>query len=148
MRLVEKIDVIFEDGDILTISDENVGDMVISSVKKEIRRLAAKEIAEMYYAEKIAFEVFESANALYLPFGHVNETPKSVFGRFLEYGDITHIEVYFDDGTSVLFATDWKDKTTGGRENLYQKTILAKNGNLYVLIGKDMYTDDYFDIDD
>ncbi len=66
--------------------------------------------------------------------------------HLLGYDDITFVTVVYDDGTRDCYEVEFFEYEFYG-SNRWQQTRMAKDGTMYILIGKDLKMDDYVSAD-
>ncbi len=62
--------------------------------------------------------------------------------RLLGYDDITFVTVVYDDGTRDCYEVEFFEYELCDN-NKWQQTRIAKDGTMYILIGKDLKMEDY-----
>ena len=65
--------------------------------------------------------------------------------RLLGYDDVTVVTVVYDDGTRDRYEVEFLEGDDC--DNIWQQTRIAKDGTMYILIGKDLKMDDYVSAD-
>lgn len=144
------IELTLEDCDFFEIPRECIGSFLISKIRTTIEGDAYSPIKAINWADEVLIQISDE------PFDILNdpldEDPlldfsayRPSFLRLLEFEDVTRITIKFDDGDRETFAVEYEE-TLGGN-NLFQQTRLAKNGSLYILIGKDLKMEDYVPAD-
>ena len=140
MKHVHSIDIVFENCERITLDAGDIGFIAIGAVKPFIKRVGCNSILEMNIVEEVAFELFSSCiSRLYNPFGLSNQY-KIIRERLLEHNDITQLVIHYEDNSSAEFYVNWN----GDMENNYQKSIVGKNGNFYLVISEYKNIIDYF----
>lgn len=146
MKDVVEIKIGLENCEAIELPVALVGELAIDNIKSYTRRIANNCITRFDAAEKIAIEIFSEADKKYETYGGQSE--HTVFKRLTKYRDITDITLIYDDGTNNVIQARWKDTDEYECENKYQKNYISSAGNLYILIGKKIKLEDYFDRDE
>ena len=136
MKDVVKIKIGLENCEAIELPVALVGELAIDNIKSYTRRIANNCITRFDAAEKIAIEIFSEADKKYETYGGQSE--HTVFKRLTKYRD----------GTNNVIQARWKDTDECECENKYQKNYISSAGNLYILIGKKIKLEDYFDRDE
>ena len=144
----------FENCEFITIDGKYVGEFLVDDLKTYFTRLGANCIEKMQKANTIAIEIHKDANVEYCPFG-IEDIKGTVFDRFKEWNDITAIEFTLEDqyledeeapsSEEYCYFVDW----VGDSDfvNDAQATYISKDGNLYIVIAKDMGIENFFDLE-
>ena len=137
--LVKKIELIFENCDVMEFPTSVLGEVYIIKHETGIARVATNAIDKGTIAREIAIEIFSRGNDDYHPFKQDDQTDKK-FDRLTRCNDITAIEVHYQNDSVDTFYTDYE----GEEENVNQTTILSSLGNIYITIGKGDLMNEYF----
>lgn len=142
MKDVKKIEIIFENCEYIEFTPKDFGIFLLDDITTSISRIACNSISELKHAKTVALEIFDTKlDSTYNPFG-IQDKAQTVKKRFALCDDITSIHITFVDDSKQEYYVEWgEDEYT----NEYQKTELGKNGNLYIVIGKDKNISDFFD---
>lgn len=125
MAEVTKIALTLENCEVLTFDRRDVGDFWCKNIHETTSRIASNSIRKHKLCDELFLELHNTAN----------EPRQSPFERLCAYGDITWVEITYDDGTTDDCAVPWND--IGHEVNGYQSTYLSVPGNLYIYIGKE-----------
>lgn len=138
----------FENCDMITIDGKYIGNFLVDEIKTSIQRVACNAIMKMDIAKVIAIEIHKDANKERCALGCDN-WKQMTFDRFLEYDDITSIELTLDDGdgncTDYDYYVDWVGDSD--MENEAQHSYVSKDNNLYIVISDGKNVEDYFDFE-
>ena len=143
MRLAKSITLVFENCETFKLPINAIGYFHIGAIRQEIDRIACNAIAKSEYADEVAIELYPECEKLCL--SRFLGEDKTIFGRIIEYKDITHIEIEYEDGEQYI-AVDYDDGGNDylGAENVNQKVYLSSCGVLYIVIAADKNIADYF----
>jgi len=144
MKIIKAIELQFENCEGLRLGINVFGYVYLGKIKTEIVRIACNAIVEQDFANEIALEIYSEAEKLgeWVP-SWSNYAPK--LRRIMDYNDITHIRILYEDGTEHTYQVDYREESEAlGAPNLNQNTYLSSLGNLYITISKDNNIEDYF----
>lgn len=135
MREVKNIRIGFENCEVMDFDVKEAASLLLDNITAMVQRFAINSVGEMTQCSEFFVELIPAANREHSPFGMDDKTTN--FQRIREYDDITSVELFYDDGTSVEVYVPWEDATTGGEINKLQSSYLSENGALYIYISKD-----------
>lgn len=131
MKTIKSIDLVFENVESLTINEEQIENILIGDIKRNIYRFASNAIGNSISSDMIHIEIKSSFNKLMTgTFGDVFYP----FDRIKKYNDITSITINYEDGNKETIYTIWNDEDE--YSNKYQSTTILKNNNLKIRIFK------------
>ena len=135
MREVKSVKFWFENCDGFEIEKNVIGSFYLGDIQREIARRACNSINEMSICNTFFIEIFEEGNVKFKEFGDLDEMYK--FDR-LKTGDITSIEVIFENGDKEEYYVNYEDAENAliGSPNKFQKTYISSLNNCYVVISK------------
>lgn len=141
MKSVDHIDIIFENCDLIeNINHENIGYFNIEKIRPVVQRWACNCIDKNLMADKVEIELKKEVDHIHYDFGMVNDesSKTTVFKRIQDYRDITHIDVFYDDGTNEYYNVDYMESWNGwlGTPNINHKNWIDENGSLWIKIEK------------
>lgn len=140
---IEKIELVLENCEVITIDGKYIGAFYINNIKTNISRVACNSVQKYSTSDDILIEILKDGDIEHLPFG-IEDYKTTVFNRLTKVNDITHVEVYWKDDNKHddIWVTYNEERSF---ENIYQQSYLSKADNLYISISKD---NDIFDIID
>lgn len=141
MNKVSKIELIFDNCEFVYVPADCIGNISIS----EIHRRIVGALGVFYHveiADEVAMRILPKARDV-IQGGLYDDI--DVFSRIQSYRDITHVGVYYVDGTEQYLSTDYKPEDPETEmENEYQKSYISPvDGSLLLVIAKDKYFCDY-----
>ena len=143
---VDRIEIIFENCDYITIPRKYIGRFSLYNIQRDISRVACNSISDEFYAETFLLEIHKDyKNETYHPFEDENET-KCPYDRLLEFSDISGINVIWYDGHTESIDVVWNFDNE--YSNSYQDIYEAKTGNLYIVVSKEDTVDSIFNKDE
>lgn len=148
MKLIEKIDITFENCESITLPQKVLGECYLGDIKTEIYRVASNVISKVTYANEVALEIFfpeaeELGNKS--PLFDKNDT---IFDRLMRHNDITHITLTYDDNSIEEYCVNYiAENCNLGAQNLNQSTIVSQCGNIYIVISEIKDIKDYFNLE-
>lgn len=144
MKDVKSIDLVLENCEVITISEEHIGSFYCKDITATIARIACNRIAKEQYCREFYLEIHKDADQHYSIFGSKSE--ETAFKR-LACPDITGINITYEDGTTEYCIMPWKDADRTGCNNEYQTSYVSKRGNMHICICKDKSIEDIVDFD-
>lgn len=149
MKEVKAIEVIFENCESFKIKKHLLLAFDIGDIHTHICRYACNFIGRYQLAGRVVLEISkEIEKEDYHLFGMDSKFEKSgKYKRLCNYNDITHVNVIYDDDSTEEFSVNYHEEQEGilGAENINQKTVVGKNGNIYIVIEEGSEISDYFD---
>jgi hypothetical protein len=144
MKNVKAIELQFENCEVIQLPFNVLGNVYLGPISTEIARIASNAICEINSISDVALEIFSEANELGGKIAFFNEN-KTILERIYEYDDITHINIIYDDDSSVTYSVDYLEEGGClGARNTVQKSMFSKLGNLYIVISRTKCLSDYF----
>ena len=135
MKNISYIEFVFENCEEARVDAKHIGKLAITDIRDEIGRVACNAICKVRTANEVAVEIFSEANQRLSSFD--TSTDKSIFDRILEWNDITHINVVYEDGEEEYICVNYDeglDEGKLGAQNILQTSKLSGLGNLYLVI--------------
>lgn len=151
-RNIKGINLCFENVESVYVPANCIGLFYMDKIYGRIRYADMNKISLSEYCNLVTMEIFQEVNDvkqgycfLGAEFDDIRYTPFERIGR---YNDIVCIEICFDDGEKRTYYVDYveKDENMIGAPNINQKTYVSKCGAVYIVIGKDVKIEDYFDM--
>lgn len=156
---LKNITFVLENCDSITIDGKYIGDFYVGDIKREIKRIASNAICEMNITNNFMIEIHKDANVKRCDFFDVfsftdKENSHMTFDRFLECNDITSIDFVLEEESNDFdypckaysYYVNWVGDSDYVNEA--QKTYLSKAGHLYIVISKEEYVSDFFDLEE
>ncbi len=132
MSEVKYIELVFENCEEVRIDRKDIGCFWCTDVCSTIARYACNSIDKKQFCKELYIEISPDANKQFVSFG--KETGRTIFQRIQEWNDITHIAVYYEDGTDDYIALEWGDNNDF--TNTYQSSVIGEFGSLHVLVSQ------------
>ena len=151
MALIKEIEFVFENCETCTVKENAIGDFEISGIETINRRVACNAIDKYQVAKHVKMELFHEGEFALHSFDEPECDSKKVIERIMKYNDITSVCVTFDNGSAEEYLVDYdtgEDEEELGAANLNQHTYLSRLGNLYLVIDKDTFVEQCFDMVD
>lgn len=142
MAELTSIDLVLENCEVLTFQRNDIGGFWCDRITTSVARLGCNSITRRASCQEFFIELHPDADVAYDGFG--DEKP-SKFSRLMEYPDITHIDLHFDDGTSEYVTVPWCEEDEWN--NRFQTHLLGETGVLCILVSADKQVADYADQD-
>lgn len=146
MKLINNIEIYFENTESLKIDLNDIGIFKILNIKTNISS-NYRFIEMKKYCDFMAIEIKKEGNKY---FENLSGKKELIFDRLLAYNDIVGISIEYKNKEEII-KEDIIVPYTGEivEINKSQKTYLSKNGNLYIVIDEEENLDiaDIFDID-
>ena len=143
----KSITLILENCETISLERKFIGTFFLNDIQERIARIAVNSIAKQKMADELILEIFSDANNVdYYPFGDTDDGAIRIFDRLTEYGDITSVEIVWEDESIDDILVPWNDAHECFNE--YQKYYLSKNGNLYIVVSKEKEIKDHFDLEE
>ena len=145
MRRINKIEIFFENTEVLELDINDIGFFRVSNIKTNIS--SNYRFINMYKCcDFFAIEIKKEGNKYYTSLGDSKEL---IFDRLLAYNDIVGITIEYKDKEEII-KEEIEVPYTGEMDeiNESQKTYLSKNGNLYIVIDgeKNLDIEDVFNM--
>lgn len=142
---LDKVNIMFEDGNFAEVDGKFVGQIIVDKITKSVRRIADGSVQSVETAGAVVLEIHSDGNTPVIIDAEGNTLP--MFERLANISDITAVEVFTRDITSVnadVYFTDWRFSTEGNKN---QQVYISELGHLYMVIEKDASVFTYFDKD-
>ena len=145
-----------ENCDAITVEGKYIGNFLVDDIRTRFQRTACNSIDKINTAHTIAIEIHKDANKERYAFDqtHIERFKETVFGRLVQWHDITNIEFtlesdwYCEEQSSEKYSyyVNW----TGDSEtsNGAQVGYISSCGHLYIVITKDKNIEDFFDFEE
>lgn len=138
-KCVEKIDIIFENCETLTIPIERIGKFVMDDFHKSVHRTAVNAINEWEIANTIFIEIYN------------RKRTKKLY-RICNYQDITQIWLTFDDLSEKCICVDYQEpdghEDDLGAPNINQSAYVTDKGDILLTIAKNKTWHDFMNLDE
>lgn len=141
MQEVKAITLVLKNCECISFQRSQIGVFWCDEIHSCVSRIAMNSISKHLYCKELFVELNKSADQPYETFDQMSE--RTAFQRLLEFQDITHIEIEYDDGTKEYIAVPWDERDD--YTNLYQSCTKSKSGHLYVLVCPDKKITDVVD---
>lgn len=161
---IKAIEFSFENCESFTIKKKYFGDFQIGGIVFDVSRHGSNTICKSWLAREIYMEIFQEGNEPYTPFWGLMEDDseeaednesegnrvKCFFDRIEWYGDITDIDILYEDGHREFYYTDYDEEREGlfDSRNKNQKCMISELGNLYLVIEEGKEVTDIFDLEE
>ena len=133
MKTIKSVEFVFENVESFSIDAKYFGVLDIGEFERRITRVASNCIGDSMIAHKVLMEIFAEADGKYDSYGEENMK----FKRIMDWDDITHIEITYDDDTVESIAVEYDEGLNEGHlgaSNVNQTSMLSYLGNLYICI--------------
>lgn len=143
-EVIKRIDIIFENCEVLYIPIERIGLLTIEDIHTTIGRTAIN-----------SFDRYETANTIFIEI--FNRTKDLSLNRIVKHNDITSIDVVFhniSENTERVdsYFVDYREpegqEDAIGVSNLNQKNFIRESGDICICISKTKRISDFIDIED
>lgn len=145
---IDKIEIVLENCEIITIKGEYIGDLDIKDIRYSIGRIGCNYIDEAYTCEHFSMSINNDASLddkVKFTLGDVDER-RNPLERIMQCNDIVSIDVYFKDKKQpkeIYMPWDGDDN----QDNEYQKTYMNQFGDLYIVVDREADIKDFFDLE-
>ena len=147
MKDIKSIEFVFENCEVFSIDACFFSDFSIENTEVRVNRIACNSISRYTVANTIAFCLFKEANRTYHIFDIEDE--KTTYFDRLKVGDITCINLTYEDDETESFYIDYKEENDAlGAPNLNQKVYESDLGDLYIVISEKNNIEDVFDMNE
>ena len=142
---INKIIFTLENCERVTIDWKYVGYFSIEGITEQINRVAINSIKKYRNCSSFCISLCRYANNYTVDmFGAVDDLNKSL-DRINKWNDITSIEIIYSDNSKEEIYPIWLSEDKDEIENVYQKSIFNKYGDLFLKISKDKNIYDIWD---
>ena len=141
---IERIDLILENCEVVSIDRKYLGRFFIGNIVKEIRRIACNAIDEIVTAKESYIEINRNSDTEQTNMLGKNYYPLE---RLRRYNDIAAVDIIYADGKTDYYYTDYdegENENCSGAENINQKSKFNNFGDLYISIGESINIDEVF----
>lgn len=135
MKKIKSLDITFENCEGATFFDTDIEHVRITDITSNIFVTSDSEVYETKNAGSAILKIYPTGNRL-CEFQPSIKKPKFIFQRIMEWPDITHIDLTYDNGEIDSYSVEWEDATPGGENNKLQKTEIRSDGVLIITISK------------
>jgi len=132
MLEVTSISLILENCEEILFNRPQIGMFWCNEISEEVARFASNCVSKHLVCGELFLEIHKDADQTYDLFGVTSKETK--FERIDKCPDITHIDVYYNNGTHDYIAVPWDEENE--YYNLYQTSYISKCGNLYILVSE------------
>lgn len=143
---IKKIELCFENCELVTIDGKYIGEFNIDNIQRSIRRVACNYIQDALTCDHFSISIHREANKE-TDGGLFNDTLK--LNRIQKYNDIVSVCVYLNEDTEdervERIYVKWRDSDC---DNEYQKSYMNDSGDLFIVIDKNSSLEDSFDLDE
>lgn len=124
----------FKNGETWLVNRESIGDLWIKHVTTSYGRIGKGDFQKIHPCESLKIEVLPEAD--HVDTGNINlgGLEQGMFGRVRSYQDIEKMDFIFEDGQADTIYFPFKAIDADGMDNAHQSSIVAENGNLYIVI--------------
>lgn len=143
-EVIKRIDIIFENCEVLYIPIERIGLLTIDDIHTTISRTAIN-----------SFDRYETANTIFIEI--FNRTKDLSLNRIVKHNDITSIDVVYLDTVNNIekiesYFVDYKEpkgqEDVVGAINLNQKVFVRESGDICICISETKKISDFIDSED
>lgn len=139
-KIIKDIELTFENIDYVVIPNHYFMSFSLENVKIDVCRVAANAIMRYQKIETTDFILKKEANYNFESFDTnidlIHYKGNTLFDRIINYKDITHIKLLYNDDSFENFAVVWEDEENNECRNKLQTAVITEEGNLYVRIQK------------
>lgn len=136
MTSIKYFEFIFENCESFRIHHSYMEEFVVEDYNPLYTRIACNSIGKIEKWDNIYFQVSTRGNKTMPDWFGSNES--TFFERVLDYPDITHIVVSYEDDTQIDIIPMWEDDDPVGCNNKLQFGKISEAGSLCVYIGKNI----------
>jgi len=143
---IQKIIIILENCECITVEGKHIGDLNIKNISFSIRRVACNSIQKMYCCSEFAISIHADCSLnkkSEWTLGEIDAEERDPIERLYKCNDITSVDIYFNTGECQQVFVPWNEEDD--YTNKYQKTYINKFGDLYIVVSKNTEFDDVFD---
>lgn len=137
---IKSIEFIFENCECLTIDGRYIGDLIIEDIRTSIRRVACNSIMRMVSCKSFAISINKLVNIKTIHTGFDEVYPLE---RINSGTEITYIIITYSDNSTETIYMNWSNESEW--HNPYQKSLITKKGDLYLVIDKELNIEDIWD---
>lgn len=146
---IEKIELVLENCEIITIEGKYIGDFKIENIQYSINRKALNYIAEEYSCSHFSLSAHRGgaiSKETRFTLGSINEE-RNQYNRILFNNDITSIYIHFiNQKTPKQIHVKWSGDSDINNE--YQKSYINKFGDLFIVVDRNSELKDVFDLEE
>jgi len=145
-KQIEKIELLLENCEIITVEGKHIGDLQIENIVYSINRMACNYIAERFMCKSFSMSIHRDCalnTKIETTFGKANEERNPV-QRIHDHKDIVSVHIHFSDGIEKHIYLEWDGES--GYENKYQDTYINNFGDLFIVAGMNKKIEDVFDL--
>jgi hypothetical protein len=124
-KKVKQVDFIFENCEICSVDIGHILNIFTGAIQTNFH-IQEKDVFQNWYTDycKIVFKNVENKDVVYWTNEACKNDKIGSTKRLLEYNDVTHIDIIYEDGTNFYLAVPWKGR---GYINHRQKYKRIKN---------------------
>lgn len=134
-NIVDKIDLVFENCDAMSFSEDEIKYLKLNNISFDIERITCNAIYKNYYVEDVLIALYKEADKEHYELD-IEDYKTSKFKRIEQWPDITDIEIFYKDGHKECYCVEWEDLEEDSQSNSRQKIWKNNSGDLYVVISK------------
>lgn len=135
---LEHVDIVFENCEVASVKKKDILHLFVTDIKESI--FVDNYTEKIDFCEKI--KMAEKISLLLRPSANVKCDGlhnQRLFDRIAAFNDVTHLDVFYEDGSHDYIAVNWKDGATE-LENCLQRAEIVE-GYLILTIGDRNETD-------
>lgn len=132
MQEVKYIELCFENCEEVRIERQDIGLFWCDEITSSVARVAGNSISKHLFCKELYVEINPRADKHYDCFGA--ESEYTVFKRIMNWRDITHVNICYEDGTEDYVAVMWNEENEC--TNAYQSEAVDDFGNLHVMVSE------------
>ena len=133
MKRLHSLDITFENCEGATFFAADIEHVRMTDITSNVLITSDGRIYKTKNVGSVVLDILPSGNRL-CEIQHNTKKPKFIFQRIMEYPDITHIDLTYDNGKIESYNVNWEDATPNGENNKLQKTELRDDGVLVIVI--------------
>lgn len=140
MQGVKSIELVLENCESIKFLPEQIGIFCCNNIVAQVARVACNSISKHLICEWMCIEIYSAANQKYTSFGQ--ESEDTAFDRLMKFGDITAVEVTYEDGSVDYILVPWNDEND--YSNKYQTSYITEDNSLHILVSKETCAENFF----